>query len=127
MRKLSLEEIETVDENGTEIAKVEINGLNETDAIHYQILVRKCKFKPDSNHKNEPASDGYSSCYMIVLLNIVTIDGVNAEFMEQVRFFTQCTESEVFVHVGNYMGTVYMMNTLSDGYYLKNFDDSIKD
>lgn len=127
MRKLSLEEIETVEENGTEIAKIEINGLTESGTNNYKILVRRCRFEPDPKHKNESASDGYSLCYMIALLNIVAIDGVNAEFMEQVRFFTQCTESELFIHVGNYMGTVYMMNTLSDRYYLKNFDSSIKD
>lgn len=127
MRKLSIEEIETIKENGTNIAKIEINGLNESGTNHYQILVSKCKFKPDSNHKKESSLNGYSICYEIALLNICEVDGVNVEYLEEVRFFTQCTESEVFVHVGNYMGTVYMMNTFTDGYYLKNFDSSIKD
>lgn len=127
MRKLSLEEIETIEEDGTNIAKIEINGLNESGTNHYQILVRKCKFKPDSNHKREAASNKHSLCYEIALLNVGEVDGVNVEFLEEVRFFTQCTESEIFIHVGNYMGTVYMKNTFVDRYYLKDFDSSIED
>lgn len=83
MRKLTNAEIVTVEsESGHKLAKIEIDGLNEHGVINYQILVKKCKFKPDVNHKNEAASDGYSMCYMVALYyatgNVV-----------ETRFFTQ--------------------------------------
>ena len=119
MRKLTAEEIET-EEKGALITKIEIESTTGQDPIYYQILVTRCKFKPDANHKNEAASDGYSLGYEILLYN------VTENRYEEIRFFTQCTESEVFIHVGNYMGTVYMRNTFIDRYYLKGFDSTIE-
>jgi hypothetical protein len=121
MRRLSNEEIITVEsETGYQLAKIEVDGLNECGVVNYQILVKKCNFKPDANHKNETASDGHSICYMIALY---TTTGTVVE----TRFFTQCTEAEVFIHVGNYMGTVRMFNTLADRYYLSGFNGLIDD
>lgn len=120
MRKLTAEEIDTIKEKGAPIAKIELEGTTGNDPVFYQILVIRCEFMPDANHKNEAASDGYSSCYEILLYNVTEKTHQNA------RFFTQCTESDVFIHVGNYMGTVYMMNTLGDRYYLQDFDSTIE-
>lgn len=121
MRKLTDKEIASVEE-GSLITKIELEGSSGHDPIYYQILVIRCKFKPDANHKHESASDGYSSCYEITLLKN---EGCEYGFQDT-RYFTQCTESELFIHVGNYMGTVYMMNTLSDRFYLMDFDSSIE-
>lgn len=112
MRKLTNEEIATVEER-TVITKIEIDGFTDVRKP-YQILVKRCKFTPDSAHKDESSLfTGHSLCYKITLISVET----NVE--EDVRFFTQCTESEMFIHVGNYMGTVYMMNTFADEYYLR--------
>jgi hypothetical protein len=119
MRKLSWKEIATVEKNGAPIAKIEIEGTTGCVPVFYQILVIRCKFKPDGSHKDEAASNGYSSGYIIGLFN------VTENSLQDTKFFTQCTESEVFVHVGNYMATTYMLNNLIDGHYLNGFDTMI--
>lgn len=108
MRKLSTEE-------RVVIAKIELDGFTNVKKP-YQILVKRCKFIPDSTNKDEAGLSGYSFCYKIALINVET------SIEEDVRFFTQCTESDIFVHVGNYMGTVYMANTFADEYYLNGFN-----
>lgn len=109
MRKLTNAEINTVIFGSEhQIAKVEVDGigLDEHSIVHHQILVKKCEFKPDVDHKNEAASDGYSLCYKIELYTDCKI--------AEIKYFTQCFESDIFIRVGNYIGTVYMMNTLAD-------------
>lgn len=113
MRFLSDEEIGTIT-IGNVVSESTFNGLDEKGIKPLKILVERVNFKLDEKH-SESSIDGEWSGYKISLL-------INNEVQETIdeRYFTDCTESEVFLMVGNYMGTAFMRNVMDDFYYLNN-------
>lgn len=113
MRFLSDEEIGTIT-IGNVVSESMFNGLDEKGIKPLKILVERVNFKLDEEHSSSSVDEEWAG-YKVSLLT-------NNEVQETIdeRYFTDCTESEVFLMVGNYMGTAFMRNVMDDFYYLNN-------
>ena len=113
MRCLTETEIETIGNIYTPIAKIKLDGIRCVDDngrlirnLPFELWIRNCSFHPDPIHIAEAGSDGLSMARVVILYD------VESNSVKAAKYYTQCTERELFMKVGEHMGNVYMGNYL---------------
>lgn len=109
MRKLTAKEIESI-EPGRILTSMNIEGRGEGNTKYqFTLEFKRVSFRCDREFIGICNDfDGYQSGYGFVLKkNDITVESI---------YITECFESEAFIVLGAYAGSVYIHNTLSDIY-----------
>ena len=108
MRKLTGFEIDTIHFKNL-LTSMNVEGIREETKHQFTIELIRISFDCDKKFLGIcNGSDGKQTGYAIVLKK----SDVSIEMV----CITECFESEAFVMLGAYAGSVYMRNTLSDNY-----------